>query len=44
VKGDGEHIRLADDKLWDDTQWLKGQGASTGPQLVAQKHDGDTAV
>jgi len=43
-KGEGKHIRLACDKLWDDTQWLEGQGASTGPQTVAQKHAGDTAA
>jgi len=36
VKGEGEHIRLANDNLWNDTQWLQGRGASTGPQPVAQ--------
>ena len=32
MKGKREHTRLAYDKLWDDTQWLEGQGASMGPQ------------
>jgi len=44
VKGKGEHIRLADGKLWCDTCWLEGQGASTGPQPVAQRCSGDTAA
>jgi len=44
VKGEGEHIRLACDKLWDDTQQLEGRGATMGPQLVAQRHAGDTAA
>jgi len=44
VKEEGEHIRLASDKRWDDTQWLEGWGASTGPQPVAQRHAGDTAA
>ena len=44
MKGEGEHIRLPGDKLWGDTQWLEGRGASMGPQPVAQKHAGDTAA
>jgi len=44
VKRQGEHIRLASDKLWCDTQWLEGRGVSTGPQPVAQRHAGDTAA
>jgi len=31
VKGEGEHIRLVCDKLWEDTQCLEGLGASMGP-------------
>ena len=44
MKEEGEHIRLAYDKLWDGTQQLEGWGASTGPQPVAQRHAGDTAA
>jgi len=40
----GEHIRLACDKLWDDTQLLEGQGGSMNPQPVVQRHAGDTAA
>jgi len=40
VKGEGEHIRLADDNLWDDTQELEGWCASMGSQPVAQNHAG----
>ena len=35
---------LASDKQWDDTQWLEGQGDSTDPQPVAQRHAVDTAA
>ena len=44
MKGEGEHIRLACDKLWLDTQWLLGCDASMGPQPVAQRRAGDTAA
>jgi len=37
VIGEGEHRRLAGDKLWGDTQRLEGWGASRGPQTVAQR-------
>jgi len=35
---------LAGNKLWGDTQWLEGRGASIDPQSVAQRHDEDTAA
>jgi len=44
VKGEGEYISLAGDKLWGDTQWLEGPGASMGPQPVAQRCAVDTAA
>ena len=44
MKGEGEHIRLASDKLWGDEQLLEGWDASTGPQPVAQRHAGNTAA
>jgi len=44
VKGEGEHIRLACDKLWDDTQQLEGWGTIMGPQPVSQRCEGDTAA
>jgi len=44
VKGEGEHIGPAGDKMWGDTQWLEGWGASTGPQPVAQRSAGDTGA
>jgi len=44
VKGEEKHVRLASDKLWEDTQWLEGWGASKGPKPSAQRHAGDTAA
>jgi len=44
VKGEGEQIRLASDRLGDDTQWLEGWGASRSPQRVAHQHARDTAA
>ena len=44
MKWEGEHIRLASDKLWSDAQRLEGWDASTGPQPPAQRHAGDTAA
>jgi len=44
VKGEGEPIRLASDRLGDDTQWLEGWGASRSPQPVAQQQVRDTAA
>ena len=35
MKGEGDNIRLACEKLWDDTPRLEGRGASEGPQPVA---------
>jgi len=35
VRGEGQRIGSAGDKLWGDTQWLEGRDASTGPQPVA---------
>ncbi|KAK4825362.1 hypothetical protein QYF61_026881 [Mycteria americana] len=40
----GDNIRLACDKLWDDTPRLEGQGASEGPQSVALRRAGYTAA
>ena len=44
MKGEGEHIRLACDKLWDDPPSLEGPGAIKGPQLVALRHVGYTGA
>ena len=44
MKGEGEHVRLDGDKLWDDTKWLEAQGASTGPQPFVKRHAEDTAA
>jgi len=44
VKGEGEPIRLASDRLGEDTQWLEGRGASRSPKAVAQQHARDTAA
>jgi len=44
LKGEEDNIRLARDKLWDDTQWLEGQGTGEGPQSVALRHAGYTAA
>jgi len=44
VKGEEEHIRLASDRLGEDTQWLEGWGASRSPQPVAQQQVRDTAA
>lgn len=32
LKGGGDNIKLACDKLWNDTPRLEGLGASEGPQ------------
>ena len=39
-----EPIRLASNRLGEDTQWLEGWGASRSPQPVAQQHARDTAA
>jgi len=44
VKGEGEHIGPESDKLWGDTKWMEGRGASMGPHPVAQRSAGDTAA
>ncbi|KAK4810175.1 hypothetical protein QYF61_010948 [Mycteria americana] len=44
LKGEGDNIRLARDKLWDDTPRLEGQGASEGPQPVALSCAGYTGA
>lgn len=40
--GEGDDIRLACDKLWDEMPRLEGQDASEGPQLVALRCVGHT--
>ena len=35
MKDEGDNIKLAHDKLWDDTPRLEGQGGSEGPRPVA---------
>jgi len=44
LKGKGDNIRLACDKLWDDTPRLEGWGVSKGPQPVALRCAGYTAA
>jgi len=44
LKGEGEHIRLICDKLWDDMPRLEGWGAREGPHLVALRCAGYTAA
>jgi len=44
MKGEREHIGLADDKTWVDTQWFKGWGGSMGPQSVYLRRAGDTVA
>ena len=44
MKGEGELIRLASDRLGEDTQWLEGWGASRSTQPVAQQQVRDTAA
>jgi len=44
MKGEEQNTGLADDKIWGDTQWLEGWGASTSPQPVSQRCTGDTAA
>ncbi|GAB0203506.1 interleukin-6 receptor subunit beta [Grus japonensis] len=43
-KWEGDNIRLACDKLWDDMPRLEGQGAGEGPQPTAQRRAGQTAA
>nr|XP_009934728.1 PREDICTED: putative ankyrin repeat domain-containing protein 31 [Opisthocomus hoazin] len=40
LKGEGNNIRLACEKLWDDVPRLKAQGASEGPRPVALRRAG----
>ncbi|GAB0204069.1 mitochondrial enolase superfamily member 1 [Grus japonensis] len=44
LKEEADNIRLPYDELWDDMPRLEGQGASKGPQPVAQRHAGHTAA
>jgi len=44
LKGEGDNIRLAHNKLWDDMPRLEGQGVSEAPQIVALRHAEHTAV
>ena len=44
MKGEGDNIRPACDKLWDDTPRLEGRGASEGPQPVALRLAGYTGA
>jgi len=43
-KGEGDNIRLARDKLWDNTLSLEEQGASKGPQPGAPRCAGYTGA
>ncbi|GAB0205823.1 hypothetical protein GRJ2_003047900 [Grus japonensis] len=42
--GEGDNIRLACDKLWDDVPGLEGPSAGEGPQPIAQRRAGHTAA
>ena len=44
MKGEGEHIRLAGDKVWGDTHWLVERVASIGTQPGAQRLSGGIAA
>ena len=44
MEGEGDNIRLACDKLWDDTPRLEGQGVREGPQPVVLRCAGYTAA
>jgi len=44
LKGEGNNIRLACEKLWDDVPRLKAQGASEGPRPVALRRAGYAAA
>ena len=44
MKWEGDNIRLACDKLWDEMPRSEGQGASKSSQPVAQRHAGYTAA
>jgi len=44
LKGEGNNIRLACDKLWEDTPRLEGWDASKGPQPVPLRFAGYTAA
>ena len=44
MKREGDNIRLACDKLWDDMPRSEGRGASKGPQPVALTHAGYTGA
>jgi len=44
LKGERDNIRLACNKLWDDTPRLEGWGAGKGPQPIALRHAGYTAA